>query len=92
MVFIRCIKGAAEGSRELLTLNPMPKGALQDILQLFKDLENLGTNQPLSSPPQAEQLIPLFSGELAPFLLANLGGLDWSSSWERTLFGCLGES
>ena len=49
-------------------------------------LENLGNNQPLPSPPQVEQSIPLFSVELAPFLPVNLGGLDWSSR-ERTLSG-----
>ena len=91
MGFIGCIQGVAEGSRELLALNPTSKGAPQDILQLFKALENLGNNQPLPSPPQAEQSIPLFSGKLAPFLPVDPGSLDWSSR-ERTLSGHVVES
>ena len=42
-------------------------------------------------PPLAEQLIPLFSGELAPFLPTNLGSLDWPFR-ERILSGHLVES
>ena len=40
MVSIRCIQGAAKGSREPLTLNPTFEGTAQDVLQLFKVLEN----------------------------------------------------
>ena len=78
MGFIKCIQGQAEGNRELLTPNLMSEELFQDILQCFRAQEN---SRLLLSPPQAEQLIRLFSGELAPFLPVNLGSLDWLS-WQ----------
>ena len=53
--------------------------------------ESQEDDQPLHLAPSWEQLIPLFSWELANFLPVDLGGLDWSSR-ERSLSGCLVES
>ena len=87
----KCIQGQAEESREPLTLGPMSEELPQDILQCFRVQENLESSIPfLLSPPQ-NQLIPLFSRELAPFFPMGLGGLDWSSR-QRILSGHLVES
>ena len=88
---IECAHSQAEGSRELLALDLMPEGTLQDDLQAFRVQENQGSSQPLLLPQTWKQSIPLFSGELALFLPVGLGGLDWSSR-ERILSGCLVES
>ena len=53
--------------------------------------ESQKDTQPLHLAPSWEQVIPLFSGELANFLSVDLGGLVWSSR-ERNLSGHLVES
>ena len=90
MESIRCVKGQAEGSREPPILVPISEGLPQDVLQSFGVQESQEDNQPLHLAPSFEQLIPLFSGEMANFLPVELGGLDWSSR-ERSLSGRLVE-
>ena len=88
---IRCVQGQAKGNIEPLVLIPVSEGIPQDILQIFGVQESQEDSPPLHLAPSWEQSIPLFSGELANFLPADMDSLDWSSR-ERSLSGCLVES